>query len=174
MLEQDPAKINVQLIHFEKYAPFCMPGAEGTFGNVFVVTWLRTGGRTPFGWGGVVIVHQGWRRALGVCEMGVVSLRFSCDVCLQGSGRGVAFPLVPPSSTSDEAMKPVVSSRPRRSCRVVSCLPLLSPSPPPRQHQHYTHTAPSDLNVLRVQHIPFIYPYSNPTSLISDVVGRVS
>jgi hypothetical protein len=51
MLEQDPAKINVQLIHFEKYAPFCMPGVEGTFGNVFVVTWLRTGGRTPFGWG---------------------------------------------------------------------------------------------------------------------------
>ena len=65
MLEQDPAKINVQLIHFEKYAPFCMPGAEGTLGNAFVVTWLRKGRRTieaaALRWGSIIIVsciHQ--------------------------------------------------------------------------------------------------------------------
>ena len=44
MLEEDPAEITVHLVQFEKYVPFCMPGAEGT--NAFVVTWLRTGGRT--------------------------------------------------------------------------------------------------------------------------------
>ncbi len=46
MLEQDPAKITVQLVQFEKYVPFCVPGAEGTFGIALVVTSLRTGDRT--------------------------------------------------------------------------------------------------------------------------------
>ena len=91
MLEEDPAKITVHLVQFEKYVPFCMPGAEDTFVNAFVVTWLRRGGRTnvavPFGRGGVVCVHHGGRCALGVCAVGVVSLRFSCDVCRQRSGR---------------------------------------------------------------------------------------
>ena len=83
MLEEDPAKITVHLVQFEKYVPFCMPGAEGT--NAFVVTWLRRGGRTnvaaPFERGGIVCVHHGRRRALGVCAVGVVSLRFSCVAC---------------------------------------------------------------------------------------------
>ena len=90
MLEEDPAKITVHLVQFEKYAPFCMPGAEGT--NAFVVTWLRRGGRTivaaPFGRRGVVCVHHGGRCALVVCAVGVVSLRFSCAVCYQKNGRG--------------------------------------------------------------------------------------
>ena len=30
MLEEDPAKITVHLVQFEKYGPFCVPGAEGT------------------------------------------------------------------------------------------------------------------------------------------------
>ena len=83
MLEEDPAKITVHLVQFEKYVPFCMPGAEGT--NAFVVTWLRTDGRTIvaalFGRRGVVCVHHGGRCALGVCAVGVVSLSFSCAVC---------------------------------------------------------------------------------------------
>ena len=85
MLEEDPAKITVHLVQFEKYVPFCVPGAEGTFFNVFLVTSLWTFGRTiaaaPFGWGGVVCVHHGRFCALGVCAVGVVSLRFSCAVC---------------------------------------------------------------------------------------------
>ena len=118
----------------------------------------------PSDGGGVVIVHQGWRRALGVCEMGVVSLRFSCDVCLQGSGRGVAFPLVPPSSTSDEAMKPVVSSRPRRSCRVVSASAVsISPPPPapptPALHPHSTKRPERLACSTYTLHLPLLEPY---------------
>ena len=86
MLEQDPAKINVQLIHFEKYAPFCMPGTEGTFHNEFVVTWFRTGRRTivtaPFRWGGVVIVHHRQRCALDVCAVDVVPQNFFAEVSM--------------------------------------------------------------------------------------------
>ena len=78
MLEQDPAKINVQLVYFEKYAPFCMPGTAGTFDHAFVLSWLWRGRRTvvtaSFGWGGVVIVHHGRRCALDVCAVDVVSL----------------------------------------------------------------------------------------------------
>ena len=81
MLEEDPAEITVHLVQFEKYVPFCMPCAEDTFVNAFVVTWLRRGGRTivgaPFGRGGVVCVHHGRKRALGVCAVGVISLTFS-------------------------------------------------------------------------------------------------
>ena len=45
MLEEDPAEITVRLVQFEKDVPFCMPGAEGTFVNAFVVgTRLRRGG----------------------------------------------------------------------------------------------------------------------------------
>ena len=77
MLEQDPAKINVELVHFEKYARSCMPGTEGTFDNAFVVTWLWRGRRTivtaPFGWGGVVTVHH--------------KRRYALDVDVRGSGR---------------------------------------------------------------------------------------
>ena len=67
MLKEDPAEITVHLVEFEKYVPFCVPGAEDTFGNTFVVTWLCRGGRlivaAPFGWGGVVCVH--WRMRSG-------------------------------------------------------------------------------------------------------------
>jgi hypothetical protein len=81
MLEQDPAKINVELVHFEKYARSCMPGTAGTFDNAFVVTWLWRGRRTivtaPFGWGGgVVSVHHGRRYALDFCAVDVVSQIF--------------------------------------------------------------------------------------------------
>ena len=49
MLEEDPAEITVHIVQFEKYVPFCMPGAEGTLGNAAVVTWsIRVG------WGGIV------------------------------------------------------------------------------------------------------------------------
>ena len=41
----------------------------------------------PFGRGRVACVHHRWGCALGVCAVGVVSLRFSCDVCGQRSGR---------------------------------------------------------------------------------------
>ena len=72
MLEEDPAKITVHLVQFEKYVPFCMPGAEGTYGNAFVVTWLRSGGRTivaaPFGWGSVVVVHPSVYDGRSVCS----------------------------------------------------------------------------------------------------------
>ena len=56
MLKEDPAKITVHLVQFEKHVPFCMPSAKGTFGNAFFGTWLRRGGRTmivavPFGGG---------------------------------------------------------------------------------------------------------------------------
>ena len=89
MLEEDPAEITVHLVQFEKYVPFCVPGAEST--SAFVVTWLRTGGRmfvaAPFGRGPVACVHHRRGCALGVCAVGVVSLRFSCDVCWQRSGR---------------------------------------------------------------------------------------
>ena len=71
MLEEDPAEITVHLVQFEKDISFCMPGAEGT--NPFVVTWLRRGGRTivgaPFGRGGVVCVHHGWKCALRVYSL---------------------------------------------------------------------------------------------------------
>ena len=49
-----------------------MPCAEGTFVNVFVVTVLRTGGRTivaaPFGRGGVVVVHPSVYYGWSVCS----------------------------------------------------------------------------------------------------------
>ena len=49
-----------------------MPRAEGTFVNVFVVTVLRTGGRTivaaPFGRGGIVVVHPSVYYGWSVCS----------------------------------------------------------------------------------------------------------
>ena len=103
MLEEDPAKITMDLVQFEKYVPFCMPGAEDTFGNTFVVTWLCRGGRTvvaaSFGRGGVACVHHRRGRALGVCAVGVVSLRFLCATCyLSVTKRMVAAALRPQPS----------------------------------------------------------------------------
>ena len=72
MLEEDPAEITVHLIQFEKYVPFCMPCAEDTFVNAFVVTWLRRGGRlivaAPFGRRGVVCVHPSVYYGWSVCS----------------------------------------------------------------------------------------------------------
>ena len=49
-----------------------MPSAEGTFGNTFVVTVLRTGGRTivaaHFGRGGIVVVHPSVYYGWSVCS----------------------------------------------------------------------------------------------------------
>ena len=48
-----------------------MPSAEDTFANAFVVTGLRTGGRTfvgaPFGRGGVGCVHPSVHHRWGAC-----------------------------------------------------------------------------------------------------------
>jgi hypothetical protein len=67
MLEQDPAKINVELVHFEKYARSCMPGTEG-----------RTIVTAPFRWGGVVLVHHGRGcSGRGVSEVFVVCCRLA-------------------------------------------------------------------------------------------------
>ena len=91
MLEEDPAKITVDLVQLEKYVPFCVPGAEST--NAFVVTWLRRGGRTivaaPFGLGDVVCVHHGG--ACRLCSGRGFSEVFVCClllVCYQKNVRG--------------------------------------------------------------------------------------
>ena len=51
MFEEDPLKTTVYIVQFEKYVPFCMPGAEGTLGNAAVVTWSWY---KRVGWGGIV------------------------------------------------------------------------------------------------------------------------
>ena len=79
MLEEDPAKITVHLVQFEKYVPFCMPGAEDTFVNAFVVTWLCRGGRlivgAPFGREGVVCVHPSVYYGCSGCGFSAIFVR---------------------------------------------------------------------------------------------------
>ena len=151
MLEEDPAKITVHLVQLEKYVPFCMPGAEGTFVNAFVVTWLRTGSRmfmaAPFGRGRVACVHHRRGCALGVCAVGVVSLRFSCDVCQQRSGRVYLCASSSPGVVGADEEKADSPSLPQMNKGqsglvlvrvVVLIIPILCPCPRPS----HTHTAP--------------------------------
>ena len=78
MLEEDPAKITVHLVQFEKYVPFCMPSAEGTFGNELVVTWTIVA--APLGRGSIVCVHHGRGCVFGLYAVGVVCLRLTFHV----------------------------------------------------------------------------------------------